>query len=113
MQQADVIGDLETALMKHRLRSMLQIRALLTPEQRAELESIREEGPFRRFDAVREACAGEKEAECPADGQGPRRYFCMREHADELSEGCRQALESMPRPPRRKGGRRGPPDGEL
>ena len=70
MQQADVIGGLETALMKHRLRSMLQIRALLTPEQRAELESIREEGPFRRFDAVREACAGEKETECPADDRG-------------------------------------------
>jgi Spy/CpxP family protein refolding chaperone len=43
LQQADRIGAAETAMHKLRLRTMLRIRALLTPEQRAELVRIHEE----------------------------------------------------------------------
>jgi len=43
MQQADTIGALYTKERKNRLRAMLKIRALLTPEQRAELQKIRRE----------------------------------------------------------------------
>lgn len=43
MHQADRIGGAETALDKHRLATLLQIRALLTPEQRRELVRIYEE----------------------------------------------------------------------
>jgi Spy/CpxP family protein refolding chaperone len=43
MTQAERIGDVETAMQKKQLRSMLRIRALLTPEQRAELVRIHEE----------------------------------------------------------------------
>jgi Spy/CpxP family protein refolding chaperone len=43
MQQAERIGSLETELQKHRLRTMLRIRALLTPEQRQELVKIHQE----------------------------------------------------------------------
>jgi Spy/CpxP family protein refolding chaperone len=48
MAQADVVGDAMTALRKHRLATMLKIRALLTPEQRAALVKLRKEmGPRR------------------------------------------------------------------
>jgi len=41
MQQAEAIGQVETALHKHRLETLIKIRALQTPEQRAELMAIR------------------------------------------------------------------------
>jgi Spy/CpxP family protein refolding chaperone len=40
MQQADQIGAMETALRKHQLGTLLEIRALLTPEQRQKLVQI-------------------------------------------------------------------------
>jgi Spy/CpxP family protein refolding chaperone len=43
MGQAERIGTAETELQKQRLRTLLAIRALLTPEQRAELVRIHEE----------------------------------------------------------------------
>jgi len=43
MAQAERIGGAETAVQKHRLRTMLEIRAILTPEQRAELVKIHAE----------------------------------------------------------------------
>lgn len=43
MQWADRIGAAETELKKLRLRTMLEIRALLTPEQRQKLVQIFEE----------------------------------------------------------------------
>ena len=55
MRQADRIGAAEIELDKHRLRTLLAIRALLTPEQRRELvriheERMRERGFHRRPD---------------------------------------------------------------
>jgi len=48
MAQADVVGDAMSALRKHRLATMLKIRALLTPEQRDKLKELhRERGPWR------------------------------------------------------------------
>lgn len=43
LAQADRIGALETEMHKDRLRTLLRIRALLTPEQRAELVKIHAE----------------------------------------------------------------------
>jgi len=43
MELADRLGEKKTELRKHRLRTMLRIRALLTPEQRAELVEIHRE----------------------------------------------------------------------
>ena len=43
LRQADRIGAIETELNKLRLRTMLRIRGLLTPEQRQELVRIHEE----------------------------------------------------------------------
>lgn len=50
LAQADVIGALDTEMRKASLRTRLALRALLTPEQRAELAAIRAE----RRDARRE-----------------------------------------------------------
>jgi Spy/CpxP family protein refolding chaperone len=45
MSQADIIGGLETEARKQRLRAILRIRALLTPEQRTRLfELLRARG---------------------------------------------------------------------
>ncbi len=43
MRQADAVGAAEVELEKHRLGTMLEIRALLTPEQRRELVKLFEE----------------------------------------------------------------------
>jgi Spy/CpxP family protein refolding chaperone len=40
MRQADTVGAAETALHKERLRTLLEVRALLTPAQRAGLVKI-------------------------------------------------------------------------
>ena len=48
MRKADEIGAAETAEQKQRLRTMLEIRALLTPAQRAELVKIFEERRAQR-----------------------------------------------------------------
>jgi Spy/CpxP family protein refolding chaperone len=43
MRQADIAGAAETELRKERLRTLLAVRQLLTPEQRAQLVKIFEE----------------------------------------------------------------------
>lgn len=48
MQWADRIGAAETELKKQRLRTMLEVRALLSPEQRQKLVKIFEERKGRR-----------------------------------------------------------------
>jgi len=40
LQQAELIGSVETDLRKTQLRSMLQLRALLSPEQRERLKEL-------------------------------------------------------------------------
>ena len=67
MQQADRIGAAETDLHKQRLQTMLAIRALLTPDQRAKLVQI--------FEAHRQrwharAAAGGGTGAPDADGSG-------------------------------------------
>jgi Spy/CpxP family protein refolding chaperone len=53
MRQLEAIGAAETQLHKHRLRTLLTVRALLTPEQRKELLRIFEERRGRRADRAR------------------------------------------------------------
>jgi Spy/CpxP family protein refolding chaperone len=45
LSQADLLGQIDTDLRKQDLRTMLAMRRLLTPEQRAELKKLREERP--------------------------------------------------------------------
>jgi Spy/CpxP family protein refolding chaperone len=55
MALADRVGAAETALDKHRLATLLEIRALLTPAQRQELGKIFEERRRKWRDAKRGA----------------------------------------------------------
>ena len=55
MALADRIGAAETELDKHRLSTLLEIRALLTPEQRQELVKIFDERRRKWHDAKRRA----------------------------------------------------------
>jgi Spy/CpxP family protein refolding chaperone len=65
MQQAERIGKLETEMHKHRLSTILAVRALLTPEQRAELTRIRRE--MRREEGDR---GGRRRGSGPPRGYG-------------------------------------------
>ncbi len=47
LEQADRIGGLRTALRKEQLKTMLRVRALLSPEQRARLLERLNKGPHR------------------------------------------------------------------
>ena len=53
LAKADELGRIETELKKQRLRTMLEIRALLTPEQRREMVKIHEEMRAERGDRPR------------------------------------------------------------
>ena len=86
MRQAEVIGELETERSKHRLSTLIEIRSLLTPEQRDMLVGRREE----RREAMLDACAEDFEL-----------FRCLRSQRDDISDECRDAI------PRRKHGRRG------
>ena len=62
MAQAEAIGAVETELHKNRLQAIMEIRALLTPDQRKMLLALRDEEHARR----------EREGgECEAHAQGP------------------------------------------
>jgi len=104
MQQAELLGAIETEMTKHRLRTLLRIHALLTPEQRKEMMAIRRErhgGPEMLF----EDCGGDLEKLCP-DAESPFDYMgCLHEHEDHVSEGCASALDTHRH---KRGFRRGP-----
>lgn len=48
MAQADAIGAIETEIHKNRLQAIMEIRALLTPDQRKMLLALRDEEHARR-----------------------------------------------------------------
>jgi Spy/CpxP family protein refolding chaperone len=102
MQQAEVIGQVEVDLHKHRLGTLIRIRALLTEEQRAELVQIREEKREKWRHPPIEACDPDVEQLCPDSKDPWSRRRCLRRHWDELSSGCRDGVESA-----REQGRRG------
>ncbi len=71
MQWADRIGAAETELKKSRLRTMLEIRTLLTPDQRKKLVEIFEERRGRRKGFARDGPPPEMPGPGPeAEGRG-------------------------------------------
>lgn len=101
MRQADELGARETAAMKVRLRTLLQVRPLLSDEQFAKLRELRHERMGPVFDACRddvERLCGHDDDEFPP-GRGVLR--CLRRHSDELSPECRDALRDVRGPMRR------------
>jgi Spy/CpxP family protein refolding chaperone len=104
MEQAERLGAIETEMTKHRLRTLLRIHALLTPEQREEMMAMhrkRHGGPEMLLDE----CGGDLEKLCP-DADSPFDHIgCLHEHADQVSEGCASAIETLRH---ERGFRRGP-----
>lgn len=106
MQQAEAIGQAETELHKHRLAALLEIRAMLTEEQRAELTRIREETRTRWGRPQIEACEVDVDHFCP-DAEAPwSRKGCVRDHWEDLSPECRDGIEAA-RAKTRRGHHRG------
>ncbi len=100
MSQADVVGGLESQRRKLRLGAMLDIRSLLTPEQRRQLVEIRPPDRFDRREERRQrmrSCRPDAERLC-TDTDRPRDVLqCLRKHRDELSSECGDALTELER----------------
>jgi Spy/CpxP family protein refolding chaperone len=94
MQQAEAIGEAETELHKHRLGALIRIRALLTDEQRAELTRIREEAREQWLKPATLACQADADHFCPDAEDHWSRGRCLRDRWEELSPGCRDAIEA-------------------
>jgi Spy/CpxP family protein refolding chaperone len=94
MQQAEAIGEAETELHKHRLGALIRIRALLTDEQRAALARIREEVREQWLRPATLACQADADHFCPDAEDHWARGRCLRDRWEELSPGCRDALEA-------------------
>lgn len=88
MAQIEALGEAETNAHKHRARTMLRIRVLLTPEQRAQMVEMHGEQRERALDE----CAADLEALCGDAGGGRAGLGCLHRHLDELSGACRDAL---------------------
>jgi Spy/CpxP family protein refolding chaperone len=89
MAQIDQLSELQAALWKARLRGLIRIRWLLTPEQRERLAALQR---TTTLETVR-ACRADVQTVCP-DARRPRaRIACLADHRDALSESCRAALE--------------------
>ena len=108
MQQAEAIGQTETALHKHRLETLIKIRALLTDEQRAELTRIREETRAQWRQPLIEACEADVDQFCPEAEDRWSRRRCLRDRWEEVSSGCQDAVEGAGREFRRGRGKPGP-----
>ena len=92
LNQADTVGELETELRKLRLTTLLEVRGMLSAEQRTELMSIHDERMQSGVQPMMEACADDVDALCP-DVEDPRSLIhCMRENREALSEGCRDSI---------------------
>jgi len=119
MALADEIGAAETATRKHRLGSMLKIRGLLTPEQRAQLSKMhderREQRKGKMMAHLKQSCGAELESFCAGSQPGRETMMCLRDHEAELSDTCREGLSNH-RGRKGKGGKGGkgnkgePPD---
>ncbi|MCH6563619.1 MAG: Spy/CpxP family protein refolding chaperone [Myxococcales bacterium] len=94
MKQVEKIGELEIKAEKHKLDTMLEVRAMLSEEQRAELVEIRREKRERRFAPMHEACAGDFERLCPDIEPGRELFRCLRQSSEELSDTCREAIQA-------------------
>ena len=95
MNQADVVGQLESQRRKLRLGAMLDIRSLLTPEQRRQLVELRpsdrsDRGSDRRPERFQRrhrmrSCRPDAERLC-TDSDRPRDILqCLRKKREELA----------------------------
>jgi hypothetical protein len=91
LRQAHATMALDTALLRQGLRTLLQIRPLLTDQQLAELRKIRAE----RLAPVLEHCQPIISAAC-VGSEGREMMDCLREQPD-LPPACREAVDALRR----------------
>ncbi len=117
MAHADAASAIEGEIYRNRLQAILDIRKLLTPEQREELVRLASERPGRdgRHRSPNHlrglgSCRKDQREHCPEATDGPALLSCLQENWSSLSEECRTAFDlSKPgKPPRHPG----PPFGQ-
>jgi Spy/CpxP family protein refolding chaperone len=107
MAVVDSLGRTEIELRKHRIDTLLEVHALLTPEQGARARELRMRRPHHGGRArMRDSCHDDAQKLCADEPRGRARFDCLREHEAELSPACREALQSGPG---RRGGAGSPP----
>lgn len=97
LDQVERVGDLRTEAKKHRIETLLEIRSLLTPEQREAMKEMRRSFRGRHFGPLLDACEAER-ADCPR--RGPRMLRCLHAQGDSVSPECAEALDALPSPHR-------------
>jgi len=99
LAQADAIVKLESEALKSRLRTTIEIRALLTPEQRVKLVSLskqmrsfHEQRRTERLREVRDACSDEIAASCAEWSDDPRGLRHCLMGSEAISPTCAEQL---------------------
>jgi len=108
MKLSDKMSANHREMKKSRLEAMLEIRKLLTEEQRAKLVEIRESKPRGRGGPLG-SCRQDIEDLCVEAEPGRATLQCIVERWDMLSDGCRSSFERTGRH-RPRHGKGGPPD---
>jgi len=91
MAQIDELAALEAEAHRDWVSTRLEMRRLLTPEQREKLVRMQTERRQDRRARLREACGADLEAHC-SKSDGRERFQCLAHHREELSGGCRDLL---------------------
>lgn len=93
--QAEAVAAVEAEIHKNRLRAILQIRHLLSPEQRQELLRLRDEKTphGERRGRKHRGCSQDLGDHCPDARAGRSALACLDEHWGELSASCRSVFE--------------------
>ena len=101
MNKVEEIGALEIEADKHRLTTMLSIRTLLTPEQRARLAKLHDAHSGKRFrhkmHRVENACSDTLEGACSQAKNGHDRMNCLHDQGSDVSARCKKAMRKMHR----------------
>lgn len=112
-EQVEKIVEIEKRAQRQRVETRVEVRKLLTPEQREKLAALRKEGREGFAKEIEAACGQEAERLCDESERKLTGMMCLHRHRDEVSEACREALRPRKRgdgPGERCGGS-GPPHG--
>jgi Spy/CpxP family protein refolding chaperone len=107
MAQSDRVEAGRAAERRNRLAAMLEIRRMLTPEQRASLVALRGKGNRGREgrrgrNGLRAMCRDDVATLCSEAVTGRERLQCLDSNWDQVSAPCRQAFERSERGRRRR-----------
>jgi len=92
MDQVEVMGALDLEQSRLRISTLMDVRAKLTPEQRAKLKTSMERRFDERHGAVLSACEADLAKHCAGSERGPGMVRCLFDHQDDLSDACSAAL---------------------